>query len=264
MIGAGLHPEIYFEWPACQWQGRDRAQAALEEHLSEWQAVRFHLHRLLIDTAQRAAAVEWICRSAIRGEEDCQEILGGTVLDFAQNGQLRQGRTYLDPNRSRVIADIDAPWPNEGWSPSQEPGPAPTRTEAEQIIRANARAWSSHDLVQLEAVIHDEICICPPWDYQQGRAAVQKGAKIYFANYGDTQVTPRRFIIDPTQPYLGACEQTFACTNPDTGQRGEDSDLAFFEIAQGKLRYWRTYFDTTHSVQTIEKTAGHVQRQRLP
>lgn len=262
-IGAGLRPDICFVWLATQWTGRNQAQAAIERYLAGCQSVRFHLRRLLVDAAHQTAAAEWVCRYIDQATNACREILGATVLDFDQNGLLSHGRTYLDPVRSGVVSGLKAPWPDEGWLPSQNPGPPPSRAFAEALIHANARAWSSHDLDHLNEVIHDEICICPPWDYQQGRAAVQKGAQIYFANYRDTQVTPRRFIIDPTQPYFGACEQTFACTNPDTGRRGEDHDFAFFEIAGDRLRFWRTYFDTSHSVQTVEKTAGFVQRQHM-
>ncbi len=35
-----------------------------------------------------------------------------------------------------------------------------------------------------------------------------------------------------------------------------DYDFVFFEIAGGKLRYWRTYFDTSRSAQVVEKTVG--------
>jgi limonene-1,2-epoxide hydrolase len=257
----GLHPDVCFVWLATRWTGHDPVQAALEQYLKEWQAVRFHLRRLLIDADQPAAVVEWVCRYIRSNEPGCRQLLGGTVLDFDENGQLHNCRTYLDPNRSGAVSNLDAPWPDEGWRLSSNPGSPPTRAVAEALIWANARAWTHHDPAQLSAIMHDEICVSPPWDYLEGRAAVEKGAEIYFANYRETEVTPHRFIIDPTQPYLGVCEQTFACTNVETGRRGEDFDLAFFEIAQGKLRYWRTYFDTTHSIQTIEQTAGYLQRQ---
>jgi hypothetical protein len=115
-------------------------------------------------------------------------------------------------------------------------------------------------VTQLQAAIHDEIVLQPPWDYVVGQAALVAGANVYFANYTDTRVTLHRLILDPTQPHFGVCEQTFACANPDTGRRGEDHDFAFFEIAQGKLRYWRTYFDTTRSVQVVEKTFGFLRQ----
>jgi hypothetical protein len=253
---AGLSPEGTFIWPNFEWRGRGEWRAALEQYLATWRAVKLSLRHLLIDASHQTAALEWVCRYADGNKEGCQEVLGGTVLQFDEKGLLGYCRTYLDPVRSRSLSSFDAPWPDPGWTPHPNPGPPPGRAFAEQLIQANARAWSSHDVAQLSGVIHDEICICPPWDYRVGRANVERGAQIYFDQYQDTQVTPKRIVFDPTQPYFGVCEQAFACTNPDTGQRGEDADFAFFEIAQGKLRYWRTYFDTARSVQVIEKTAG--------
>lgn len=255
-LSAGLHPEIHFVWPGLQQQGRAQVERTLQQHLLNRKAVRLYLRQLLIDDIQLMAAIEWIYRYAAGDENEVREILGGLVLQFDAQGLLTYSRVYLDPVRSRSLARLDDPWPEAGWSPSQNPGPPPGRAMIEQLIYTNAQAWASHDVGQLSPIMHDEICVCPPWDYLIGRQRAERGAQIYFENYRDTQVTPHRFIIDSTQPYFGVCEQTFACTNPETGQRGADHDFAFFEVAQGKLRYWRTYFDTAKSVQIIEKTAG--------
>ena len=255
-ITAGLHPEAVWLGPTSHWVGSQQIRIELAQRLAPWQRVQLKVRRLLIDVEQSAAAAEWACRYAGQDERGCQELLGGTVLDFEANGRVKQWRTYLDPVRRRTLADWTTPLPDEGWSPYPDPGPSPARTFIEQLLQRSATAWSSHDLAGLSSVFHDEICIQPPWDYLAGRAAAEAGAQVYFTNYRNTQVTPRRILIDPSQPYFGVCEQTFACTNPDTGRRGEDHDFAFFEIAQGKLRYWRTYFDTTNSAQAIEKTMG--------
>jgi ketosteroid isomerase-like protein len=255
-ISATLHPDVEFVFPAIHWRGQNRVRSALAPWLVEWRTIRIHARHMLVDVDRRVAAVMWVGHFARPGESGSQELLGGTALDFDQDGLIGRWRTYLDPVRQRTLPDFEASWPAEGWSPCPNPGPPPTPTEIEQIIRANAQAWSSHNLAQLQAIIHDDIVLQPPWDYLAGRTALEAGARVYFANYRDTQVTPRRLILDATQPYFGVCEQTFACTNPDTGQRGEDHDFAFFEIAQGKLRYWRTYFDTSRSAQVVEKTLG--------
>lgn len=259
-IADTLHPKIQFILPAIHWQERDEVKAALATHLAHYAALRLHLRRLLIDSTQRVAAVEWIGRYIKHGQDACQEILGGTVLVFDQNGLIVHWRTYLDPVRRRTVDKVDAPLPGEGWSPCPHPGPSLPPAMIEQVVRAYAQAWSNHDVAQLSAAIHDDLVVQPPWDYVVGRAAIETGARVYFANYTGTQVTPQRLILDPTQPYFGVCEQIFACTNPDTGQRGEDHDFAFFEVAQGKLRYWRTYFDTTRSAQVVEKTIGYLRR----
>jgi hypothetical protein len=262
MLMTGWHPQFSFVWPALQWAGRDQMQAALAGYLDRQQPVRLHIRQLLLDADHRTAAVEWAGRYANQNDPGYQEILGGTVLEFAEDGLLRYCRTYLDPIRRRTLAHPEAAWPDRGWSPSQNPGPPPTRSFIEQFLHTYAQAWSTHDFSAISRLIHDDICVSPPWDYLVGRENVERGAQVYFAHYRDTQVTPHRFIIDPEQPYFGVCEQTFACTNPETGRRGQDSDFAFFEIAQGKLRYWRTYFDTTNSAQVIEKTDGYLQRQQ--
>jgi hypothetical protein len=259
-LSGTLHPEADFALPTLQGVGRSQAQAALKSWLARWQTLRFHLRRMLIDPAQRVAAVEWVGRFTPPNESNCQEIMGGTVLDFDHDGLIFRWRTYLDPVRRRALPTLDAPLPAEGWSPCPDPGPPLPQATVEQIIRAYGQGWSNHNVAQLQAAIHDEIVLQPPWDYVVGRAALVAGAGVYFANYTDTCVTPHRFILDPSQPHFGVCEQTFACTNPDTGQRGEDHDFAFFEIAQGKLRYWRTYFDTTRSVQVVEKTFGFLRQ----
>jgi hypothetical protein len=250
----GLAAEVSFLWLGQQWQGREAVEAAISEQVAAWEAVRFQPVHILIEAEQGVAAVAWVCRFGREGAY--QEMLGGTVLEFNEAGSLRYARTYLDPVRSRLIPHLELPWPEIGWQPCQEPGPPPERTVLEAVIQANARAWASHEVKQLSQILHDEITVCPPWDYLVGRRKVEKGAEVYFSHYRETQVTPHRLIIDPSQPYFGVCEQTFACTNPETGRRGEDADYAFFEVAKGKLRYWRTYFDTTRSVQVLEKTAG--------
>lgn len=259
-IGETLHPDIQFVLPTINWQERGWVQTGLESYLAGYSVLRLHLRRLLIDPTQQVTAVEWVGRYTRPDQDGCQEILGGTVLDFTDDGLIARWRTYLDPVRQRTVADLEASLPDEGWSPCPDSGPPLSRTSTEQVIHAYAQAWSNHNVAQLSAVIHEEMVVQPPWDYVVGRAAIEAGAQVYFANYLDTCVTPHRLILDPTQPHVGVCEQTFACTNPDTGQRGEDHDFAFFEIAQGKLRYWRTYFDTTHSAQTVEKTIGYLRR----
>lgn len=259
-ISGTLHPQVDFALPTIQGVGHDQARAALEVWLSRCQILHFHLRRLLIDVTRRVAAIEWIGRYAQPGQVGYREILGGTMLDFDRAGLVRRWRTYLDSIRRRSSLDLNAPLPDEGWLPSSNPGPPPTPAWLEQFMHSYAQAWSNHNQTQLGALIHDEICVQPPWDYLVGRAAFELGAQVYFDNYTNTLVTLQRLILDPTQPYFGVCEQTFACTNPDTGQRGEDQDFAFFEIAQAKLRYWRTYFDTTRSVQVVEKTAGALRR----
>jgi hypothetical protein len=246
---AGIHSDIKVIWPRAEWTGWNQVQACLEKHFNETQIIRLYLRRLLIDIEQSVAALEWVCRYVDQNINVCHEFLGGTALDFNSDGQLYRCQIHLDFDRSGVVSALETPWPQEQWSPCQDPGPAPSRAQSGQLLHAYAEAWSSGDVERVGQLLHDNVYLCPPWSYREGKEQVAAGARYHFANFLDTQVTPRRIIFDERQPYFGVCQQTFACTNPKTNQRGEDSDFAFFEICAGKLRYWRNYFDTGRSIQ---------------
>lgn len=245
----GMHADINVIWPRVEWVGRTQVQACLEKHFNETQIIRFYLRRLLIDVQQAVAALEWVCRYIDQHTNVCQEFLGGAALDFDGDGQLFRCQIYLDFDRSGIISALETPWPQAQWSPGHNPGSAPSRDQSEQLLYAYAEAWSSGDVQAVGRLLHDNVHLCPPWSYRQGKAQVEAGARYHFANFLDTRVTPQRIIFDERQPNFGVCQQTFACTNPKTNERGEDSDFAFFEICAGKLRYWRNYFDTGRSIQ---------------
>ena len=246
---AGIHSDIKVIWPRAEWTGWNQVQVHLEKHINEMQTVRFYLRRLLIDVQQSVVALEWICRYVDVNTNQCYEFLGGAALDFNSDGQLYRCQIHLDFDRSGIISALENPWPQEQWSPCQDPGPTPIRAQSEELLRAYAKAWSRGDVESIGQLLHDNVYLCPPWSYREGKEEVVAVARYHFAHFLDTQVTPRRIIFDESQPYFGVSQQTFACTNPKTNQRGEDSDFVFFEICQGKLRYWRNYFDTGRSIQ---------------
>ncbi|HEX9923941.1 MAG TPA: nuclear transport factor 2 family protein [Anaerolineae bacterium] len=246
---AGIHADINVIWPRTAWAGWDQVQASLAQQINETKAIRFYLRRLLIDVQQSVAGVEWVCRYVDQNTNMCHEFLGGAALDFTGEGQLYRCQIHLDFDRSGVVSTLEAPWPQEQWSPGVDPGVPFSRTQSEQFLQDYAAAWSNHDAVTIGQLLHDEVYLCPPWAYREGKEEVEAIARYHFANFLDTQVTPQRIIFDESQPYFGICQQTFACTNPKTGLRGQDTDFAFFEICQGKLRYWRNYFDTGRSIQ---------------
>jgi|GEM_PF-560413 len=246
---ADIHADIKVVWPRAEWTGASQFQAHLEKHITGIQSLRFYLRRLLIDVQQSVAALEWVCRYVAQDTKICYEFLGGAALDFTDDGQLYRCQFHLDFDRSGLVSALELPWPHEQWSPCQNPGPPPDRAQSEQLLQAYTRAWSSSDVETVGQLLHDNVYLCPPWNYQEGKEAVVAVAHYHFTHFLDTQVTPHRIIFDESQPYFGVCQQTFACTNPKTNQRGEDSDFVFFEICEGKLRYWRNYFDTGHSIQ---------------
>ncbi len=247
---AALAPDVAFSLPRLRLEGQEPVRALLSEQLGEWSQVRFHIHRLLVDGEAPVVAFEWVLRERRVRSGEVTQHLGGTVLDFGPDGRILRVATYLDEERSGPVEHLDAPWPQEPWRPCPDPGPPLSREEMAALVHTLARAWAESDLSLIDSIVHDQVHLSPPWTYLAGREAVLAMSRTYMANHRDTVVTPHRFIIDPDHPHWGVCQQTFACTNVATGRRGEDQDYAFFAVCQGKLHYWRTYFDTARSVQS--------------
>jgi len=251
----GLAEAVKITWSRGEWQGRDEINANLQKYLAGQRVVRVFVRRLLIDVAQAVAAVEWVARY-LDAAGQCHQLLGGVALDFDDQGRLVLADIHLDMDRSGLVDDIEADWPAESWQPGLTSGRPPSRAMNEQLLQAHASAWSSHQVENFAQVYHEEVHLVPPWAHVTGRAAIEAMIRYHFATFEATQVTIHRVIYDPAQPHFGVCQQTFACTNPETGQRGQDSDFAFFEVCQGKLRYWRNYFDSQASVQDGYKELG--------
>ncbi len=247
---SALAPGVVLSLPRLRLEGREPVRTLLAERIGSWSQVRFHIRRLLVDGEAPVAAFEWVLRAQQADLEGAVERLGATVLDFGPDGRILRVATYLDEERSGPVPSLDAPWPQEPWRPCPEPGPPLPRAEMEALVHTLARAWNESDISLIQAIVHDQVHLSPPWTYLAGREAVLAMSRTYMANHRDTRVTPHRFIIDPDHPHWGVCQQTFACTHIATGRRGEDHDYAFFAVCQGKLHYWRTYFDTAQSVQS--------------
>eukprot|EP01112_Ceratiomyxa_fruticulosa_P009441 TRINITY_DN2459_c0_g1_i1.p1 TRINITY_DN2459_c0_g1~~TRINITY_DN2459_c0_g1_i1.p1 ORF type:complete len:156 (-),score=32.17 TRINITY_DN2459_c0_g1_i1:502-969(-) len=115
-------------------------------------------------------------------------------------------------------------------------------------------AFSLEDIPKWDSVVDDDIILHPPWDSLRGRDSCRRGIEIYFKNYKDTHVIGLRTLVDETQPNFVVHQQIFQTTNKHTHERGSDMDFVFIEISNGKIRYWRTYFDTNSSVQKYELT----------
>ena len=234
--------------PRTGWQGNVQIESALTSWLARQQRVRIHVKRLLVDETQRAAAVEWVLRTAPTDGDAARQLLGVAVLTFDDACRLRQCQVRWDEPRSGVIANLHAPWPSERWAAA--PSSVTTRHDVVDAAQRLAAAWNSRQRQPFLALMHDEVHLCPPWDYRIGPAGFMVVVDHHFAAYRDTCVTVERVIYDESQPNFGVVMQTFACTNADTGQRGADADIAFIEVVGGRLRYWRNYFDAEASVQT--------------
>jgi len=104
------------------------------------------------------------------------------------------------------------------------------------------------------SIVADNIIVKPPWDRLIGREACTLGLKTFFQNYTGTSAKMTRIIYDDTQPFLAVAQQSFSTTNKETGKHGDDNDFVLVEIENGKIKYWRTYFNTGNTDQTVQTT----------
>lgn len=248
LLCVGMAEDVKGLFPQNRWQGRADVQNALAAWLAQNGQVRLRAKRLLVDEAHRTAAVEWVLRTAPDTGAPAQQLLGIAVLDFDGACRLQACHVRWDGLRSGAIPHLHAPWPTEQWVAGH--GHPATRRQVESAAHGLAAAWNSRQRQPFLALIHDEVHLCPPWDYRIGPIGFMTIVDHHFAAYRDTCVTVERVIYDESQPTFAVVMQQFACTNAATGQRGVDADIAFMEVIDGRLRYWRNYFDAAASVQT--------------
>jgi hypothetical protein len=259
LLSDALSDDIQAILPRACWQGADQVQASLSNWLAQQERVRVHVKRLLVDEMQRAAAVEWVLRTTPVGGGATQQLLGIAVLGFDEACRLSECHVRWDGPRSGPIAHIHAPWPVERWIAAESA--STTRQQVESAAQRLAEAWTSRQREHFLTLVHDEVHLCPPWDYRIAPAGFMVIVDYHFSAYRDTCVTVERVIYDEAQPTFGVVMQTFACTNAATGRRGADADIAFVEVVADRLRYWRNYFDAEASVQTSYAEIGRIEQE---
>ena len=117
-----------------------------------------------------------------------------------------------------------------------------TRDEVWSFLRARARAWETGDLEAIAAgYAPDAVLIAPGGIRLEGIAALRENNARYFADYTDIRVDLTRVVLDGDQ---GALEWTWSETRRADGQRRSVDDAIVFVLRDGKIAYWREYFDT--------------------
>ena len=74
----------------------------------------------------------------------------------------------------------------------------------------------------------------------KGKAEIKTAAEDYFKQFTDTQVKLKRIIIEDNQ---GALEWDWRDRHRQSGQVGYAEDAIIWELAKGKIVYWREYIN---------------------
>jgi uncharacterized protein (TIGR02246 family) len=117
-----------------------------------------------------------------------------------------------------------------------------TRDEVWELLQARACAWETGDLEAIAAgYAPDVVLIAPGGIRLEGIAALRENNARYFADYTDIRVNLTRVVLDGDE---GALEWTWSETRRADGQRRSVDDAIVFVLREGKIVYWREYFDT--------------------
>lgn len=115
----------------------------------------------------------------------------------------------------------------------------PSAQIKEMIIR-QAQAWEDQDAQAIaDDFAENAIFIAAGFKFV-GQQQIHQAALDYFRKFHHTSVEIKRTIIDGDR---GAVEWDWRDQNRQTGKSGWAEDAIVFELAKGKIIYWREYIE---------------------
>jgi uncharacterized protein (TIGR02246 family) len=117
-----------------------------------------------------------------------------------------------------------------------------THDEVHQLLLRRIRAWQAGDLDAIMAGYADDIVHISPYGRRVGVAEIRAANERYLAEYTGFEVQLHRLVVEGDQ---GALEWTWSETRRADGLRRSADDAIVFVLRDGKISYWREYFDPT-------------------
>jgi limonene-1,2-epoxide hydrolase len=245
--------------PAAQWvidgqilEGRAEIALAVSASMGNAQAMHILLRRAFSDMHDPHWHVaEWAFRVQGKGEGDCRECEQGLLI-HEREGYIVYMRTHNDKFRA-CVTNWDAPLRPES-RPTHIPAPQRPMTPDEIVALQQRHVMQGWRLGNAEVVTDShasESVILNAWETVRGHAELCTSVGKYIQNYTDTEIELHRIVYDGQNI---AVNQTWRCTNRVTGVRGGDQDLIIGVMQDGKIWYWREYFDPDQSAQTLTQT----------
>lgn len=112
------------------------------------------------------------------------------------------------------------------------------REEVRALVERQARAWESGDLDAITADFASDGVLISPGGSWRGRDAIRGAAAAFFARAEGVRVKVTRVISDGD---AGALEWTWTERRADGEFTARDAII--FELRDGRIAYWREYFD---------------------
>lgn len=239
-------------------EGRQEIELAASSVMSTTTGVKVLLRRAFSDMQDPNWHVaEWAFRIKPRDSGDLKLAEGESreceqgILIHEQDGQIDYMRTHNDKFRTCTMA-WDAPLRPES-RPTDLPTPTTPMTTDDVIalqLRHVMQGWRRGDPEVVTGSHMPNSVILNAWTTVAGHNEIRTSVAKYTENFADTHIDIHRVVYDGQNV---AVNQTWNCTNRLTGRRAGDEDLIIGVIQDGKIWYWREYFDPEQSTQTLDQ-----------
>ncbi len=110
----------------------------------------------------------------------------------------------------------------------------------QQLVQRQGLAWETANSEAIIADFAENGVFIAPGTSLKGKSDIKKAAEDYFKDFTDTKIKITRIISNGNQ---GALEWTWSDKNKKTGKQSQVDDAIIFQLENGKIIYWREYFD---------------------
>jgi len=114
------------------------------------------------------------------------------------------------------------------------------RERASAIAQRMAAAWVHADIPAVLALFAPDGAFITPAGRARGHAAIATLASSFFAASYVVEIEIRRVLASGNE---GAIEWIWSEASRATNERRDMEDAIVFELRDGRLTYWREYFD---------------------
>ncbi len=108
------------------------------------------------------------------------------------------------------------------------------------LIEQAKDAWMARDADALAQLFLQDGALIVPGQHWKGQAKIREEIAKFSQQYTDVSITIQQILIDGNR---AAVEWHYEDTEKSTGQRSQVDDAIIIEVKDGRISYWREYFD---------------------
>jgi uncharacterized protein (TIGR02246 family) len=116
-----------------------------------------------------------------------------------------------------------------------------SQSDIRSLIEQAKDAWVACDADALAQLFTLDGELIVPGQRWQGQGEIREEISKFAQQYTNVSITIQRILIDGNQ---AAVEWHYEDTEKATGKRSQSDDAIVIEVQNGRISYWREYFDT--------------------